>query len=417
MRPDIRFGLLLGLLLLPACAAGRRPAEEPPVAATTRPAAASLQPAAGDEGVPLAEAPPLPAGTVLFDSEAQFGGRGRVGGFASDPSKYAVYYDQPGHTGIPDAVAFRYRKVPGPSFSGSYVIIRGDLSGYQTLTFWVKGARGGEAFELGMNDTVSNKREDAVFIGSIYRYLPGGVTQAWQQVRVPLADFYGPDLSRVYTLVFLFNEEGEGRFWVDDIRLHTEPLVDREAPIREAGELWVDDFDHSDVNLLGRKANAYKRLPSVAEFTRVAQPRIGESGRSLKLSFDKRAAGWCGYYTLFNQIDGAYFDMSPYKAIAFWVRGGKGAESFEIGMADRSWLTIGDSVKAGPIEKYLPKGVTTRWQEVVIPLADFGKLEWGQMGSFTINLHETGRGVVYLENLRLIRKTDEDLLKEWEEGS
>ena len=69
----------------------------------------------------------------------------------------------------------RYRKIPGPSFCGVYVLVVGNLSEYATMSFWVKGARGGETFELGMNDVVSNKREDAVIVGSIHRNVPSPV--------------------------------------------------------------------------------------------------------------------------------------------------------------------------------------------------------------------------------------------------
>ncbi len=369
------------------------------------------------EVVALSDVAPLPAGTALFESEQRFADRGRAGGYAMKPSQYGVYYDD--HVRREDsegeAIFIRYRKAPSPSFCGAYVVILGDLSRYAAMTFWIKGAKGDETFELGLNDTISNKREDAVLSGSIHRYLPSGVTTEWQRVQVPLEDFFGADLERVYSLVFNFNEEGEGTFWIEGLSFHTEVLGSREDEMVAQGELLLDDFDHSDLNLLGRKANAYKRLPSVCRFSRVAGPRRGEKGRSLRLDFDKRATGWCGYYTLLNQIDGGYYDLSPYKKVTFWVKGGRGGESFEIGMADKSWLTIGDSVKAGTIEKYLASGVTTEWQEVVIPLADFGRLDWTQMGSFVINFHRPGSGAIFLEDLRLIRKTQEDLLKEWEE--
>ena len=367
------------------------------------------------EGILLKEAPPLPEGTQLFWGEMQFAQRGRIGGYAMKPAKYGVYPDKKIHRtkDSEDAMFFRYLKTPLPSFCGGYIVILADLSPYLTMSFWVKGKKGGETFEIGMNDTISNKREDAVVAGSIYRYLPNGVTTEWQKVVVPLEDFFGADLDKVYTIVFNFNEEGEGSFWIDDIRFHKPLLVDREAEIEKKGELLLDDFDHCDLNLLGRKANAYKRLPSVCEFSRVLEPHVGNRGRSLRLAFDKETTGWCGYYTLLNQIDGAYFDLSPYKSVVFSVRGEKGGEFFEVGMADKSWLTIGDSVKAGGIDKYLPKGVTTKWQEVVIPLSDFGKLDWSQMGSFVINFPRPGKGAVYIDNLKFLRKSQDDLLKEW----
>lgn len=384
------------------------------------------------EPTPLADVPPLPEGTVLFDGEARFAQRGRIGGYAMRPSKYGIYPDRKVHReGSEESIFVRYRKLPYPSFCGTYLIVVGDLSQYATMSFWIKGAAGGEAFEIGMNDVISNKREDAVIVGSIYRYLPGGVTTEWQEVRVPLSDFFGVDLARVYSVVLNFNEEGEGAFWVDGFTFHREVLVYRENQIEMAGQLLLDDFNHSDVNLLGRKANAYKRLPSVCTFSREAvspsAPTPGvdqdipgveaETNRALRLDFEKASTGWCGYYTLLNQIDGAYYDLSGYKEVAFFVRGAQGGELFEIGMADRSWLTIGDSVKAGEITRYLPKGVTTEWQEVVISLSDFGKLDWTQMGSFVINFNRPGEGVIYIDNLRFIRKTEQDLLREWEEVS
>ncbi len=371
------------------------------------------------EAVALKDAPPLPEGTVLFEGEQKFAQRGRIGGFCSKPSKYGVYPDRrvrrEGSTSEPFYI--RYLKAPDPSFVGAYLIIAGDLSSFATMTFWIKGAKGGETFELGMNDTVSNKREDAVLAGSIHRYLPKGVTTEWQEAKVPLEDFFGTDLARAYSLVFNFNEEGTGEFWIEGLSFHKEPMVDREGELVSRGELLLDNFDHSALNLLGRKANAYKRLPSVCAFSRVAEPRRGSEGRSLRLEWAKQTTGWCGYYTLLNQIDGEYFDLSGYKEVRFWVRGSKGGETFEIGMADKSWLTIGDSVKAGSIEKYLAGGVTAAWQEVVIPLPDFGKLDWSQMGSFVINFPAPGQGTLFVDDLRFIRKTQEDLLKEWEEHS
>ncbi|MBI3322448.1 MAG: hypothetical protein HYZ94_02065 [Candidatus Omnitrophica bacterium] len=409
MKPHIGTGYkilylvpVLGLFFLSAFALGAD-AQSPP----------APSPAAAETGVPLSDVPPMPEGTVLFDSEARFGERGQRGGYAMPPSKYGVWVDsrtvRPG--GDPGgAVYIRYKKAEGISFTGVYTIILGDLSPYATMTFWIKGDKGGEAFEIGMNDTVSNKREDAVMVGSIHRYLPGGVTKEWQQVSIPMEDFFGADPQRVYSIVFNFNEAGTGKFWIDGPAFHTEARVDREKEVLDKGELLLDNFDHSDVNLLGRKANAYKRLPSVCEFSRVGE---GPINRSLRLKYSKAATGWCGYYTLLNQIDGAYYDLSAFKEARFKVKGEKGGETFEIGMADRSWLTIGDSVKAGPVEKFLPGGVTTQWQEVVIPLSAFGKLDWSQMGSFVINFYKAGEGTLYIDDLRFVRKTNEDMLEEW----
>ena len=354
------------------------------------------------ETVSLQDLPPLPPGTFLTSEEQSFGFRGRIGGFKLEPSRYGAYLD---HAVFypegkdQESIKYMYDRRGEEEFVGTYLIMMADLSKYKTMTFYIKGDKGRETFEIGLNDVISNKREDAVFIGSIYRYLPKGVTTEWQRVVIPLSDWFGPDLSKVYSLVFHYNEIGQGAFWIDEVTFHTEQMVDRDAEIEKQEYLLLDDFDHNDINLLGRKTNTYKKLPSVCRFSRTSNARWGSEGRSLKLDYVKEGTGWCGYYTLLNQIDGDYFDLSWYDKMSFRVRGEKGGEEFEVGMADRNWLTIGDSVKAGSVQKYLPGGVTTEWQEVVIPLADFGALDFSQMGSFVLNFYKKQKGTVYVDDL------------------
>jgi len=386
--------------------------------------------------VGLMKLPALPEDTVLFEDEKLFGYRGRVGSFVLPPSKVGVFLDEKVYYegGEPEAlpesredamkssrpgrkaIKIMYeRKKEDLSFCGAYVVVLADLTEYRTMTFMIKGEEKGETFEIGINDTISNKREDAVYVGSIYRYLPQGITKDWQMVKIPFSDFFGPDLSKVYSLVFSFNEAGGGTFWIDQIRFHKESMVDRESEIEKQGYFLLDNFDHSLLNLLGRKANAYKKLPSVCAHSLSDEEKY-EGEKSLKLEFDKKGSGWCGYYTLLNQVDGEYYDLSSYKSVTFMVKGQAGGEVFEIGMADKSWIIIGDSLKAGSIERYLPGGVTNEWQEVTIPLADFGALDFSEMGSFVINFHKVGKSAVYIDNLKFYKKTEEDLLKEWDEG-
>lgn len=369
----------------------------------------------------IEQLPKLPEDTVLFDSERAFGRRGKVGGFALKPSKYGIYYDEKvfypdakrAEGAKPSALKIMYSKTNEKSFCGTYIILLADLSKYATLTFMIKGKSGGEAFEIGLNDTISNKREDAVIIGSIYRYLPEGITTDWQKVVIPLNDFFGSNLSKVYSLVIHFNEIGTGAFWIDDIQFHAEHMFNIEDEISKKGYLLLDNFDHNELNLLGRKTNTYKKLPSVCEARFVDNPRIGDKGKALKLDYNKESTGWCGYFTLLNQIDGEYFDLSKYKNVSFMIKGENGGETFQVGMADKNWINIGDSLKAGQIEDFLPGGVIKEWKEVVIPLKKFGSLDLTQMGSFVIDFNKKQKGIVYIDNLKFIPKTKEELLAEW----
>lgn len=365
-----------------------------------------------DDGAPLNDLPPLPKDTKLFASEQQFGYRGKIGCFVLPPSVVGAYFDKKvfyeGDKTDNQSMKIMYNKRDKKSFCGAYIIMLADMSGYKTMTFLIKGQKGGESFEIGMNDVISNKREDAVYVGAINRYLPGGITKDWQRVKIPLSDFYGPDISKIYSLALHFNDINQGAFWIDEIRFYKEDPVIRERAedIKEKKYFILDDFDASDVNLLGRKTNAYKKLPSVCVFERTDEEHYGPAGRALKLVYKKESTGWCGYYTLLNQIDGEYYDLRPYKAVSFMVKGKGGTEEFEMGMADKNWVIIGDSLKAGSVKKYLPKGVAKQWQEVVIPLEDFGLLDFSEMGSFVINFYEKGEGTIYIDDLKFYLKEE-----------
>ena len=297
------------------------------------------------------------------------------------------------------SIKVEYRRKSLKGFCGSYLIINGDLSEFRTLTFLIKGEKGGETFEIGMHDIISNRRQDAVFSGSIYRYLPQGITTEWQLVKIPLADFYGPDIENIFALVFRYNEIGNGTFWVDELRFSEYDLVNREKMIKEQGYLLLDNFDHSDLNLLGRKMSTYKKLPSNCMGERVEHPHYGPGGRSLRLTYKRGHSGWCGFYSLLNQIDGDYYDLSKYQSVSFMVKGEKGGENFELGMADKNWVVIGDALKAGPITKYLAGGVTEDWQKVTVPLKDFGRLDFSTMGAFAITFHKREEGVIYIDDI------------------
>ena len=343
---------------------------------------------AGDEWDNLYEIPLMPEDTILFDHELQFAYRGRIGFFALPPSVMGCYLDSNVNYLTPEEkirreksevsndgksylkapedkhmTAMRFfinqdmqvqdkelwqdyesikvmynRKIVGKSFCGAYLMILGDMSGYSTLTFMIKGKEGGESFQIGMNDAISNKREDAVFIGSINRFLPGGVTRDWQMVKIPVSAFYGPDLAKVMSIVFDFNEESKGVFWIDDVRFYKEPLIHPMKEIYEKGYLYLDDFNFSYLNLLGRKTGTYKKLPSLCKNELDPNVFYGESGKSMRLDYNKAGTGWSGYYSLLNQVDGEWFDLSEFDKVSFMIKGKKGGEDLSLDLLTRTGL-------------------------------------------------------------------------------
>jgi hypothetical protein len=98
------------------------------------------------------------------------------------------------------------------------------------LQFNIKGATGGEDFEILLNDMVvgrspENLNSNAIKVSEM---LP--VTDEWQQVTIPLSAFLsagaGLNLEQLFSVVFSGTFTGEGAkemtFWLNDIRFTTE---------------------------------------------------------------------------------------------------------------------------------------------------------------------------------------------------
>ncbi len=180
--------------------------------------------------------------------------------------------------------------------------------------------------------------------------------------------------------------------------------------------LVIDDFDTSYLkNSLGNRTSVYERAPSTA-MSGVVQDMIEDrKSRVLKLSFDKKSSGgphggggWCGYYSVLkNSADGAYLDASAYTHITMWVRGENGDENFVIGLADKRWESLDDTVKSKQITDYLSaSSLSSTWQKARIPLSEFS-LDTAKLASFTIGFEANcfanggGRGIVYIDDIVL----------------
>ena len=175
--------------------------------------------------------------------------------------------------------------------------------------------------------------------------------------------------------------------------------------------LLIDDFETASNKLNGR-SNTYVQEPSRALSVRT--DTTAQAGKqSLMLKYDKKgtggpydSGGWCGYYT---QVKSGrqFLDATPYTKLTLWVKGAAGAECFMIGVADRHWDEVGDSVKSEPIGNYLPEGkITTEWQQATIPLSAFF-VDFKELATIAVCFESgcfpngEGRGTVYLDDVTL----------------
>ncbi len=193
----------------------------------------------------------------------------------------------------------------------------------------------------------------------------------------------------------------------------------------------VDDFEGEEVkNRMGNRTNVFIKAPSKCMVSKRDDVVSGQKTHVLMIQYEKHntggpfdSGGWCGYYTILKSpgalvaptpdnphpepIEEQYLDGSPFKAITFWVRGKKGDENFVVGLSDRHWDRIGDSVKSQEIGKYLPAGkLTTSWQKAVIPLEEYF-IDHSQLASIAIVFEgdlfpASGHaGTIYIDNIAI----------------
>jgi hypothetical protein len=179
---------------------------------------------------------------------------------------------------------------------------------------------------------------------------------------------------------------------------------------------WIDRMEKSK-NLLEGRCAPYQKLPSQVLVTK--GPEYGKEGGGLKLAYKQVSVGgpygkggWCGYYTALKRGE-KYFDASAYTHLTFWVRGETGGERFQVGMADKQFGMVEDSVKARAIESYLPsKKITTEWQKAMIPLNDMF-VDYRLVDAISINFEadlfedEQTSGVVYIDDLAFEKLSEE----------
>ena len=109
---------------------------------------------------------------------------------------------------------------PSGEWSGYYSFMRSDesgydLSGYQNLKFWVKGATGGEKFKVELSTGGPPIQVDI----TSYNGFKSGVTKSFQDAVIPLADFTGIPLSRVKQVNIVFNQiPNTGTIYIDEIK-------------------------------------------------------------------------------------------------------------------------------------------------------------------------------------------------------
>ena len=160
---------------------------------------------------------------------------GRSNTYIMEPSRALALRTKDEHHGGTGALLLKFDKKakggPGDTggWCGYYTLLKVgsryfDGTPYSAITFWVKGAVGGENFVVGLADKHWDEAGDSVKSEPIGKYLPEGkVTPQWQMARIPM-ETYLLEKGELSSLAICFEGSlypsgaAKGTLYIDDVK-------------------------------------------------------------------------------------------------------------------------------------------------------------------------------------------------------
>ena len=228
-----------------------------------------------------------------------------------------------------------------------------DLTGMTKVTFWARGAKGGEVIQKVMIGGIKGTYPDS----SSTEMGPIELTDTWKQYTINLA---GKDMTYInggfgWATTSDLNPEG-ATFYIDDIKYEVDPTLKPEGKKQEAMPFYV----YSD-----RSSAKNHFIPSgwmgdygdiKYEGSSKEDPYLGDSCIKIIYSGKKtQGSGWAGIFwqnpaNNWGNVD-AGFDLSKATSLTFWAKGAKGGERLEevkVG-GIMGEFSDSDSVVIGPV--------------------------------------------------------------------
>ena len=228
-----------------------------------------------------------------------------------------------------------------------------DLTGMTKLTFWARGAKGGEVIQKFFVGGIKGTYPDSANIetGAIE------LTDTWKQYTINLA---GRDLSYIsggfgWVTTGDLNPQG-CTFYLDDIKYEADPIMKPEGKKQESIPFYV----YADRGSIG---NHYIPSGWMGDYGDIKydgaskeDPYLGDS--CIKIIYTgqgTQGARWAGIYwqqpaNNWGTVDAGY-DLSKATKLTFWARGVKGGErieEFKVG-GIMGEFSDSDSANIGPV--------------------------------------------------------------------
>jgi hypothetical protein len=220
--------------------------------------------------------------------------------------------------------------------------------------------------------------------------VPAGVTNHFPRLHLENNEFLSPDYADIE--LWVSNEQQTFPTDMGPGILIGEPQTAPASFESAYAPVLVHNFDDlTDANGLG--GSAWTAADGGASITAEQDPeqRVGDTGYGLRITYDGVTdTGWAAWGTDLMDVD-----ASAYETLSFYIKGGSGGETPNIYL-----LRDDQNREYRDIEEYVE--VTTEWQLVEIPLADFADIDLAQVRylQFAFEGEEMG-GVIYLDDITL----------------
>ncbi|MCK9594255.1 MAG: hypothetical protein PHH68_07160 [Candidatus Omnitrophica bacterium] len=206
-----------------------------------------------------------------------------------------------------------------------------DLTGMTKLTFWARGAKGGEILQKFVIGGLKGTYADSTTI----EFGPVELTDTWKQYTINLV---GKDLTYIsggfgWVTTADLNPEG-ATIYIDDIKYEVDTMMKAESKKQEAMPFYIY-ADRSSVN------NHFVPSGWMGDYGDIKYDGANKEDAYLgdtcvKITYSgkvSQGARWAGMYwqnpaNNWGTIDKG-FDLSKATKITFWARGAKGGERIE----------------------------------------------------------------------------------------
>lgn len=274
-----------------------------------------------------------------------------------------------------------------------------DLSAYTTLSFWVKGASGGEFFKIEMKTNTGTYTTASVYVSD---FLDGGVTTSWRQVVIPLHNFAN---------IGTWTSAKELGFVFENVQ-----ATNNGSPV--AGTIYIDKIELGNAAVSQVRVAPFGNKISISALGGNLGP-MSDGGGTATCLFSTVAgqytpysyglattynvvSGWSGVYMIFgggnNGFTAAPHNFSAYTYLKFNIKAGSTT-------ANPKALKVEILYNGGKKEAIIGGIVSTGWITALVPLSGADKTTLKQVNlifdSGTIDSAGGNRaGLVYIDNVR-----------------